>query len=242
MEITALFRPHTKIENGLIKYLQSFKNEFFCSEENNLILLLGKEPNLQWRQYVDCIFSLCNKLGVKKLYFIGSVAGLVPHTREPKIFCTVSQAELKESFSRYGIKFSNYEGPASIITYLLAECEKQGLNMASLVATIPAYVQGNNPRCIEAVIKRLASILGLQIKLDELQDISDEFEKKLTNVVQEQPERLLSWLGEQPVGCRCECRPGRRARRVPEAAGRGFASVHGCRADSYHDDQRSRRI
>ncbi len=188
MEMTALFRPHTKIKDGLITSLETTTNAFFCNQKQNLILFLGKEPNLRWQEFADCVFSLCSEFGVRMIYFIGSVAGLVPHTREPRILCSASDAKLKETFQQYGVKFTSYEGPASIVTYLTANAGKEGLNMASLVATIPAYVQGNNPKCIEAVIRRLASILGLQIKLDDLRDISDEFEKKLSDVVQEQPE------------------------------------------------------
>ena len=188
MEITALFRPHTKIKDGLIVSYEMATNVFFYNQKSNLILFLGKEPNLRWREFADCIFSLCSEFGVKMIYFIGSVAGLVPHTREPRIFCSVSDARLKETFQRYGVKFTDYEGPASIVTYLTANSSERDLSMASLVATIPAYVQGNNPKCIEAVTRRLASILGLRIKLDDLQDISDEFERRLNDVVQEQPE------------------------------------------------------
>ena len=122
------------------------------------------------------------------IYFIGSVAGLVPHTREPRLFCSVSNSQLQTTFQHYGVKFTNYEGPASFITHLTASCGKRNLSMVSLVATIPAYVQGNNPRCIEAVTRRLAGMLDLQIDLDDLRLISDEFEKKLNDVVQEQSE------------------------------------------------------
>jgi len=188
MEITALFRPHTKIKDGLIRSYEVPKNAFFYSEENNLILFSGKEPNLQWEEFAECIFSLCTEFGVKVMYFIGSVAGLVPHTREPRLFCSVSDAELKGTLQHYGVNFTNYEGPASFITYLTVNANKQDLSMASFVATIPAYVQGDNPKCIEAITRRLVGILGLQIELDDLRVISDEFEKKLSDVVQEQPE------------------------------------------------------
>jgi len=188
MEMTALFRPHTKIKDGLIKSYEIPVNSFFYSEENDLILFSGKEPNLQWEEYAECIFSLCEQFGVKMIYFIGSVAGLVPHTREPRLFCSVSDAGLKETFQHYGVKFTNYEGPASFITYLTANCNKRGLRMVSFVATIPAYVQGSNPKCIEAVTRRLVGMLELQIKLDDLRAVSDEFEKKLSDIVQEQPE------------------------------------------------------
>ncbi len=188
MEMTALFRPHTKIKNGLIKSYEVPADAFYYSEENELILFLGKEPNLYWDEFAECIFSLCEQFGVKMIYFIGSVAGLVPHTREPRLFCSVSDADLKETFKHYGVKFTNYEGPASIVTHLTANCQKHNLRMVSFVATTPAYVQGNNPKCIEAVTRRLVGMLELQVKLDDLRTVSDEFEKKLSEIVQEQPE------------------------------------------------------
>ena len=188
MEITSLFRPHTKITEGLIESLERPVNTFLCSESNDLILFKGKEPNLNWGEFGECIFSLCNEFGVEMIYFIGSVAGLVPHTREPRLFCSVSHPDLKETFQHYGVKFTNYEGPASIITYLTANSGKHGIKMVSLVATIPAYVQGNNPKCIEAATRRLAGMLELDVELDGLTAISDEFERKLGDVVREQPE------------------------------------------------------
>ena len=53
---------------------------------------------------------------------------------------------------------------------------------------VPAYVQGENPKCIEAVTRRLAGILGLHVELDDLRQVSDEFEKKLSDVVGRQEE------------------------------------------------------
>jgi len=188
MEITALFRPHTQIKNGIIESYEIPENTFFYNEQNNLILLLGKEPNLNWEEFSECIFSVCAEFGVEMIYFIGSVAGLVPHTREPRLFCSVSESGLKETFQHYGVKFTNYEGPASIVTYLTANCSKRDIKMVSFVAAIPAYVQGTNPKCIEAVTRRIAGMLELEIDFDDLMTMSDEFEKKLDDVVQDQPE------------------------------------------------------
>jgi proteasome assembly chaperone (PAC2) family protein len=188
MEMSSLFRPHTRIRKGLIRSYEVPQNEFLCAENADLIFFLGKEPNLLWEEFADCILSVCEEFGVTMIYFVGSVAGLVPHTRDPRLFCSVSDAKLKDVHERYGVKFTDYEGPASFITYLTTRCSEQKLSMATLVATIPAYVQGNNPKCIEAVTRRLLGILGLQIELDDVRVLSDEFEKKLTEMVQEQPE------------------------------------------------------
>ena len=95
MDISAMFRPHTQIKAGIVRSFDEPANIFFCDEKNKLVLFLGKEPNLLWRQYAECIFSLCRQFGIKQIYFTGSVAGLVPHTRQPRIFCTVSDDKLK---------------------------------------------------------------------------------------------------------------------------------------------------
>jgi len=188
MEMTSMFRPHTKIKEGLIRSYEIPKNTFYCSEEDDLILFLGKEPNLRWEEFGECIFSLCAEFGVKMIYFIGSVSGLVPHTREPRLFCSASSPQLKENFHHYGVNFTNYEGPASVVTYLTASCSKRDLEMLSLVATVPAYVQGTNPKCIEAITRRLVGMLGLRVDLDDMRIVSEEFEGKLVDAVQEQPE------------------------------------------------------
>ena len=60
--------------------------------------------------------------------------------------------------------------------------------MASFVAEIPGYLQGTNPRSIEAVTRRLASILGLHIDLARLRGDSDEWENQVTAVVAKDPE------------------------------------------------------
>jgi len=188
MEMAAMFRPFTRIKDGLIEAFEFPSNSFFADEENDLILFMGKEPNLLWEEYADCIYSICEQLNVSMVYYIGSVSSLVPHTREPKLLCTASCEQLKESFQHYGVNFSNYKGPASIATYLLANCLQMNLAMVNLVATVPAYVQGNNPKCIEAVTQRLAGMLNLDINLDDLKLVTEDFEKKLTQLVQQQPE------------------------------------------------------
>ncbi len=188
MEVTALFRPHCRIRKGIIRDFEFPENVFYAAEDADLILFAGKEPNMNWVDYGDCVFRVCREFGVRRMYFIGSVAGLVPHTRDPRLFCSVSDAEMKPWFDDYGMKFSDYDGPASIVTYLTTRAKEQDLEMVSIVATVPAYVQGSNPKCIAAVTKRVAGVLGVHVETDDLQATADEFEKKLTEVVQEQPE------------------------------------------------------
>ena len=188
MELASLFRPHIELEEGSVKEYEEPTNEFFYNEKERLILMQGKEPNLKWRAYADCVFGLAQKFDVREMYFIGSVAGLVPHTREARVTSAVSDEQLKEQLAQCHIKFSNYSGPGSIANKFLRIAAEKGIRMCSLVAEIPAYVQGRNPRSIEAILKRLAALLNLEINLDPLRRIGDELEKKLDKAVAEQEE------------------------------------------------------
>jgi proteasome assembly chaperone (PAC2) family protein len=188
MEMTSLFRPYTKIVDGEITDYQTPRNSFHYDLHNNLVIFEGKEPNLDWQGFADLIFAVCTRLSVREIYFIGSVAGLTPHTREPRIFCSVSDKNMKKRLAEFGVKFSDYEGPASFITHLTMECANKDIQMANLVAGVPAYIQGENVKCIESMLKNLKVMLGLDIELETLRNLSDEYEKRLTNAVEEMPE------------------------------------------------------
>src|SRR5436190_16267706 len=134
MELVALFRPHIKIEDGQVAALDMPVNTFHCHEPANLVLFLGKEPNLHWRAFGDCVIELAHRVGVRRVLFVGSFGGSVPHTREPRLYVTCSDAHLLPEMERYGLRRTIYEGPGSFTSYLLTRAPSAGLDMVSLVA------------------------------------------------------------------------------------------------------------
>ena len=188
MDVSAMFRPHVKIEEGLLKTIEPPANLFFASAEHNVVIFEGKEPNFHWREFAECFLTVIERFNVRRTYFVGSVAGVTPHTRDPRISASVSLPEIKDELAAAGIRFSNYEGPGSFITYLTALCTQRGLEMASLVAEIPAYIQGTNPRSIEAVSRKLAAMLRLEMSFESFRRVSDVFERKVNEVIAERPD------------------------------------------------------
>lgn len=188
MEITALFRPPTKIEDGVVSGFEMPSNTFYAHDEGMLLLFVGSEPNLRWRTFGDCIFHVAHQVGICRILFVGSFGGTVPHTREPRLYVTSSDPKLLPKMEKYGMRRTDYEGPGSFTTYLMAQAESQGLEMTSLVAEIPAYLQGANPTCIEAVTRRLSKILRLPLDLDSLRSASTEWELEVTSAIEENAE------------------------------------------------------
>lgn len=188
MEVANIFRPFVKIKEGLIEEFELPSNTFFADPEHNLILFSGKEPNMHWSCFGDCIFHLCQRFDIKQILFVGSVAGLTPHSREPRFTVSMSHAALRTKLERMGIRFSGYEGPASFITYLTTRASKADIEMISLVAEVPAYLQRYNPKCVEAAIRCVCGLLDLRLACEDLRGLSDEFEKRVNELVRQQPE------------------------------------------------------
>jgi proteasome assembly chaperone (PAC2) family protein len=193
MEIAALFRPTVKYEEGVVTRFEMPNNVFSVDPAANLVFFIGKEPNLRWQTFADCIFSLARSVGVSRIIFMGSFGGAVPHTRQPRLYGSVSHPRLKEALKQYGVRLSEYEGPGSFSTLLLAEAARYDIEMLSLVAEIPGYLQGINPLSIEAIAKRLARILNQPIDLHALRETSNEWESQVTAAV-EKDEKLASTI------------------------------------------------
>lgn len=188
MEIAAMFRPHGKIEDGLVTEFTPPQNTFWCAPDQNTVLFSGKEPNMHWRDYADCVFEVVKQMKINSMYFVGSVAGLTTHTREPRIMCGASTAKLRDVMQSFGVRLSNYEGPVSMVTYLMTEAKRREIDMLLFVAEIPAYVDGRNPKCIEAVTRLLAKYLELPMDFDALHEESGTWEKRVGEAVEAQDE------------------------------------------------------
>lgn len=185
MEIAALFRPHIKIEDGLVQEFDMPANTFYCHPPANLVLFIGKEPNMHWRRFGECVFDFAHDVGIQRILFVGSFGGSVPHTREPRLYVTCSDANLLPEMERYAVRRTGYEGPGSFTTYLMTQSPTAGFEMMSLVAEIPGYLQGTNPMCIEAVTRRLAKILQLPLDLDALRSASTKWELEVSTAIED---------------------------------------------------------
>lgn len=191
MEIAALFRPEVKYHHGVISEFDLPENLIHADPAANLVFFIGKEPNLRWRSFANAIFTAARELGVKRIIFMGSFGGSVPHTREPRMYGSVSNTRLQPILARHGITPSDYGGPSSFATYLLFFSEANQIEMISLATEIPGYLEGINPLSIEVVTRRLAQMLNTPLNLDKLRRASNEWEAEVTAQV-EKDEKLAA--------------------------------------------------
>jgi hypothetical protein len=184
MQVSAVFRPEVKHEGGLVTRFDMSENEVAADPDGNLAFFVGREPNLNWPAFADAVFDVCRRLHVARIIFIGSFGGTVPHTREPRLFGSVSTRSMLPILDRHNIRPSDYEGPASFASYLIHLAPKHHVEMLSIAAEIPGYLQGTNPTSIEAVSRRLGQILGIPVNLARLRDASTAWEMKVSEAIE----------------------------------------------------------
>ncbi len=181
-------RPFVRYEDGILTQYDYPENRFFVQADYNLLLFSGKEPNLNWDRFAAAIFDVCDRLGVQRILFVGSVAGLAPHSRDPRILCSLSRLELRALTDKMGFHPSQYEGPGGFVAHLTRCAIEKQADLLALIAEIPVYLQGYNPKCIETMVRCVSSILGLHIICDDLRALGEEYEKRVTDLVQQQPD------------------------------------------------------
>jgi len=188
MEVASVFRPSTKIENGIIREVTYPRNRFYCSDSANVILFVGEEPHLRWGAYMECLLSLAEEFRVREFWFTGSVAGALPHTREPRLRASVAEERLKAKLAGPGVGFSDYEGPASLVTSLALEARERGIDLRSLVVEVPHYPFVDMPAYPKSILKTtsaLNDLLDLGLNLEDLRRSSETVDQRLDALVEE---------------------------------------------------------
>lgn len=188
MEISGLIRPRVQIEDGLVSSIEEPTNVFHCCPDQNLVLLNGREPNMRWRNYAECILTVADEFNVRELYFVGSVSAFIPHTREPIFWSSTTEGALSALIERHGLSATNYEGPSSFGTYLLTLAKQRGLDMATVVTAIPGYFDGKNVRGIEATTQKLVDMTSTRIDLSKLKALSQEYLENADRFLAKNPE------------------------------------------------------
>jgi proteasome assembly chaperone (PAC2) family protein len=181
-------RPVVKMEEGLIAAHHFPRNQFFYALNPNsghdLIFFLGTEPNINWESYAGSLLEVARQFDTARIYLLGGVLDETPHTREPKVSCSCTDAALRDEMRKYNVTYSNYEGPGSFSTTLLYLCKVRGIEAVSFSARATYYPEYNiviphNSKSIKAVMVRLNTLMGLNLNYSDLNNEIKEFEGKL---------------------------------------------------------------
>lgn len=193
-------RPEIKFKEGFSEDFRDRENVFYFAEIDGkgLLIFLGDEPHLQAPRYARAFFDVCAELGVRRGVAVGGVYGRLPYDKDRHISCSYSLRYMKEELDKYAVRFSNYEGGATIGSYFVEQAGRRDIEFMVMNALVPSYefsdespeilIQGdefsepepqgirieNDYKAWYDVMQRLDHMFGLRLDLSELNTHSEE--------------------------------------------------------------------
>lgn len=201
-----LLRPVIKFDQGYPESLEVSRTEIFYTgdERRGLAILIGDEPHLDMERYAAAFLHVARSLNVRRIVSLGGVYGELPFDRERPVHGVVSHPNLRRELENLSIELSEYQGGASIGSYLCRRAGEQSQEMVGLYAFVPTYDFSNATPPggvirIEndfsawlGIVRRINRMLGLQIDLKDLEarstQLRDAMEAKMNEIDSESPE------------------------------------------------------
>ncbi len=134
-------RPVVKLADGHRARLDKWTNEFFLASAGgeDFTVFLGEEPHHDEELYAAVFFDAVEALGVETVAVVAGVHGPVPHARERRVSCVYSLPSMKAVLTQHAVRFSSYQGGATIGMYLASKAEERGIRLFRFCAYVPTY-------------------------------------------------------------------------------------------------------
>jgi proteasome assembly chaperone (PAC2) family protein len=186
-------RPTVRIVDGSLRRVEWPGTELFYHRDDaqghDYVLLLGIEPQLRWKVFVESILGVCQQLGVGTLVSIGALLADVPHTVPTKVIGLANDPDLVARLRRLDAQPSQYEGPTGIVGVINAMAGERGMKTASIWGSVPMYLSAiPNPKVTLGILQRLDGLLDMNVYLGELEEMSRQFDQQVANVMANNPQ------------------------------------------------------
>ena len=177
-------RPHSVQQRPGQRSLRWPANDFYYwsgpGGQRDLVLFLGREPDLKWGAYTSAILDLGERCGATMLVTLGGTYDAVSHHGPVTVSGIGSTPRLRHTLEAVGVGFSTYQGPSSIQTALIDAARRRGLPAASLWGHAPHYIQAvPNVKVCHGVLDKLHSLVSLSLDLEELKRASRALEARV---------------------------------------------------------------
>jgi len=181
-------RPTVRIAEGNQRRIEWPANTFLCRESRgsgrDLILVIGTEPHLRWRVFVDTILNQIDEFRVPLLVTVGGLLADVPHTRSVRLTGGATEPRLAERLGRLNVRSSRYEGPTGVLGILGQAARARELPSVSLWGNVPHYINHTpNPKVARAMLRRLDTLLDLGLDLTPLEESVLDFERQVGEAI-----------------------------------------------------------
>ena len=200
-------RPIAHLADGVLRGLTWPEIELRAAiddDGNELLLLVGAEPDRLWHRFADEVVTLALDFGARMCVGLGAYPFAAPHTRSPRVACTASTPRLAEgTFLKASLDF-----PGGIQAAIEQGCDERGIPAVGLWAQIPHYVPTNMPFPAGslALIEGLSLLGDLSLPVGDLTLQADATRARLDELIAQNPEHVamlhqleVAWEQSEPA-------------------------------------------
>ncbi|MDQ3952318.1 MAG: PAC2 family protein [Actinomycetota bacterium] len=178
-------RPQVELIDGVTRKITWPANDFSAARlrgaPHDVVVLVGTEPNLRWKEFANLVVALARKHDVRLVITLGALLADVPHSRPVPITGTAVDQAL---IDRLGLQRSRYEGPTGIVGVLHDSLAQAGIPSASLWAAVPHYLAVTpNPKAALALVHEAVRLVGWPAEVDDLERASAAYDERVSEMV-----------------------------------------------------------
>jgi hypothetical protein len=153
---------------------------------NDLLFLLGAEPDHSWRAFTEEVVNLALQFGTRMVVGLGAYPAAVPHTRPTMLSCTASTPELAAAWPYLR---GTLDVPAGVQAAIERRCAEVGLPAIGLWAQVPHYTAAMTyPAASLALLEALGEVAGVSVPTGELVDDAATARSRLDAIIADNPE------------------------------------------------------
>jgi hypothetical protein len=155
----------------------------------DLLVLVGPEPDLRWKECVRSIFDFAARHEVSTVLTFGAVHAQVHFAGPAALMGISSDARMRVIMESLGIEDTNYQGPTSFTTTLLREAVDRGIPAASLWVAAPSYLSAtSNPKLSAALLGVAEELVGQELWKGELEAAGRHMERRIEEALSSRPD------------------------------------------------------
>lgn len=154
--------------------------------DHDLVVLIGEEPHLAWRQFTKEVLNVFSDVGVTRTLTIGAFIGQVAHTLPVPLVGVASNRSLVD---RHKLLASGYQGPTGIVGVLTDAFSRNGWETVSVWAAVPHYLSAQSyPPAALALLEKAMEVTGVDLDATPLKDEATEFLGNVDNALDDNPD------------------------------------------------------
>jgi proteasome assembly chaperone (PAC2) family protein len=180
-------RPVMRLEDGINTQLTWEETELSWVRDasgNDVLLLLGYEPDHAWLAFSEQVVDLALDLGTRLVVGLGAYPTPVPHTRPPLVAASASSPELAQGLVRNSV-----EVPSGVQGMIERRAALRGLPALGLWVQVPHYVAAMPyPAASLTLLETTNRIAGLDLPLADLAERAQASRDRIDELIGQNPE------------------------------------------------------